>query len=217
MRSYETARSSFGILEFFAKALILVGLLAVIPALLALERQGAIALIGAVPGVAIVAMGFFGQAYAQTSRATVDSAEYAQQSLGLARDQFEISKQLLRLAQAPQTAATYTADAPSDTLNNISFDTDAQTSQSPTAAPLAKAAATPIEDSRDRDTTVDQMLEVPAVSKPKSLITADTKIDRMHRYSNTRIAESNGKFLIEDKSYDTLDEAKIAIDKAPQR
>jgi len=126
MRSYESARRSFGAMEFFAKALIVVGVLATIPAIIATEDRGPLALLGAVPGVAMMAMGFFGQAYAQTARASVDSAEYGQQTLALAREQLDISKQMLRLAQGTEPEATYTDEpAKTEDLPDISFDTEA--------------------------------------------------------------------------------------------
>ena len=54
---------------------------------------------GLIPGFAIMFLGFIGLVWTQMGRASIDSAEYAQQSLQLAREQLEISKQGLKQGQ----------------------------------------------------------------------------------------------------------------------
>lgn len=184
MRSYATARRSFSFLETFARVLVGVGCLSLIPVFMALELRGAVALLGAIPGVGIIAMGFFGIAYVQTARAAVDSAEYAQQSLSLAREQHEISKQMLRMAQTSQPGATYAPPTEPEALKDNSFDTAEPT---PVAAP-----------------------PMPALPVVKGEL-------MLHEYGGIKIEEQDGVFLIEDKSYNSLIDAKLAVDGARLR
>jgi len=112
MRSYEAARSSFGFFEFLARLIIAVGILAAVGiGVLASESMGRnvppplAAALGTLPGGLIALAGFFGLAMAQMGRATVDSAEYAQQALSVSRQQLELSQEAL--VQGKATAASY--------------------------------------------------------------------------------------------------------------
>ena len=67
------------------------------------------ALLGAAPGIILAMIGFFGLALVQMGRANVDSAEYGQQALQVARDQLEVSRQSLQ--QGRQLAASYAPQA----------------------------------------------------------------------------------------------------------
>ena len=61
-------------------------------------------LAGLVPGLAVALLGFVLLAIVQMGRAAVDTAEYTQQMLKIARDQLEVSQQGLRSQhQPPQT------------------------------------------------------------------------------------------------------------------
>ncbi len=66
-------------------------------------------LLGAAPGIILAMLGFFGLALVQMGRANVDSAEYGQQALQVARDQLDVSRQSLQ--QGKQLAASYAAQA----------------------------------------------------------------------------------------------------------
>lgn len=108
MRSYEAARLYFGILEFIGWCVIIGGIIFFFVGLstgsqvnLYGNRSGGMAFIGAVPGLAIMFLGFLGLVFAQIGRAGVDSAEYAQQSLKIAREQLDISKQALKQGATP--------------------------------------------------------------------------------------------------------------------
>lgn len=112
MRSYEAARGSFNFVESLARFIIGVGFLAALGGgTLGSEMAGRAAppwLIGglcALPGLIIAMVGYYGLAMAQMGRASVDSAEYAQQALQVARDQLEVSRQALQ--QGKQLAASY--------------------------------------------------------------------------------------------------------------
>ena len=99
MRSYETARNIFSFLEFLAWASVAIGVLVAIGgagAVSSFSRGGA-GMIAALPGIMIAISGIFLVGIVQSGRASVDSAEYGQQALQIARDQLEISRQSLKL------------------------------------------------------------------------------------------------------------------------
>ena len=68
------------------------------------------------PGFAVSFIGFLGLALVQIGRAGVDSAEYSQQTLKVARDQLEVSRQALRSPNTTPTsfAATVNPNSASD-------------------------------------------------------------------------------------------------------
>ena len=152
MRSYDAARGYFSFLEVLSWALIVLGtIVAFVAAAAAGSNSAMLAFVAVAPGAILAATGFFCLVFIQSSRASVDSAEYAQQSLQLSRDQFEVSKQLLRLAQGKDTPATYAAPGDATELTNISFDTDASsadletppTDTAPDAAGIGSDTSTP--------------------------------------------------------------------------
>ena len=98
MRNYQTARSLFSFLEFLSWAMVVLGVLAALILANSVSRyapQGA-GIMAALPGVAISFLGVVSAAMVQNWRAGVDSAEYGQQMLKLARDQLEISREALQ-------------------------------------------------------------------------------------------------------------------------
>lgn len=106
MRSYGTARSLFGFLELVAWSAVVIGMLAAFAG--ADTRSGGmfggnIGIIGAVPGIIITVLGLFQVAIVQAARATVDTAEYTQQMLKIARDQLDVSKQSLKQGERIET------------------------------------------------------------------------------------------------------------------
>ena len=112
MRSYDAARGSFSLFEIIARIIIAVGILAAVAGGgLAAESMGRnappalAAVLGALPGGLIALAGIFGLALAQMGRATVDSAEYAQQALSVSRQQLELSREVL--AQGKTAASSY--------------------------------------------------------------------------------------------------------------
>lgn len=102
MRSYEAARSLFGFLSFLSWVVIILGgFVALFGGAAASEMMGYGGeligfMAGAVPGLILALMGFFGLVFAQIGRAGVDTAEYSQQSLQISREQLEVSRQALR-------------------------------------------------------------------------------------------------------------------------
>ena len=103
MRSYGAARSYFSILEFLSWCIIILGGLVAIGAIMTLGQMSRsfggspmAGLAGLIPGASVMFAGFMGLVLAQIGRAGVDSAEYGQQSLKIAREELEISKQALK-------------------------------------------------------------------------------------------------------------------------
>ena len=116
MRSYEAARAYFSFLSFIAWCVIIAGIFVALAAFAAIGQStrgfggpaSGIAYFAAmVPGAGISFLGFLGLVLVQIGRARVDSAEYAQQSLKIAREQLEISKQGLK--QGAKFEAGYAA------------------------------------------------------------------------------------------------------------
>ncbi|MDU8913931.1 hypothetical protein [Aestuariicoccus sp. MJ-SS9] len=103
MRSYEAARSLFSFLGFIAWVAIIFGSIAAFGGASAASQvrsfgsgtNGMAVILAAAPGVALVFFGFLGLAVVQIGRAGVDTAEYTQQMLKIARDQLEVSQQAL--------------------------------------------------------------------------------------------------------------------------
>lgn len=112
MRSYETARRHFSFLEFFSWATVVVGVIVALGGL-GLGSQadifgrysGGMAFLAALPGLKIVFAGYLGVIAAQIGRAGVDSAEYGQQSLAVAREQLAISRSAAIREKGPSASS----------------------------------------------------------------------------------------------------------------
>ena len=111
MRSYETARKHFSALEIFSWCVVAAGVLTALggagmgsQANFLGGRSGGMALLAALPGLRLAFLGYLGVVGAQIGRAGVDSAEYGQQALKVARDQLEISRQSLKRQQGAPTS-----------------------------------------------------------------------------------------------------------------
>lgn len=107
MRSYEAARTYFSVLGFLSWCVIILGGLVALGSLIAVGQMSRsfggssmAGLAGLIPGVAVMFAGFMGLVVVQIGRAGVDSAEYGQQSLKVAREQLEMSRQSLKRQQA---------------------------------------------------------------------------------------------------------------------
>ena len=94
MRNYETARKLFSFLEFVAWGMVGIGVIASLFGAESVSQYGrnGATLAAAMPGIAIAFFGVFLVAIVQNSRASVDTAEYTQQMLKVARDQLAISR-----------------------------------------------------------------------------------------------------------------------------
>ncbi len=90
MRDYSTARSILSLVEFTCWAGVLVGVIIAFSSVGVASRGfGAPGILAAIPGIGIGILSLFGVALVQMGRAGVDSAEYGQQALKVARDQLE--------------------------------------------------------------------------------------------------------------------------------
>lgn len=167
MRSYQAARGTFTLVELMAwAAIILGGLIAILGASAAARGGAPGMLLGSLPGAGFALMGLFCRVYVQTARATVDCAEYAQQTLQVSRSQLEQHKQLVHLSGGLDTAPSF-----------------------------AEAAAAPVE----------QAAKVAPSKQPEASL--------LENYSGTTIKrQDDGTFLADNRSFDTLIDAKLAID-----
>lgn len=106
MRDYNVARSLLSFLELLFWIGVLVGLLLAFSLVSTASRGygAAPGLLAALPGLGIALFSLFGVASTQMGRAGVDSAEYGQQALKVARDQLEISKQAMKDSAAFQNS-----------------------------------------------------------------------------------------------------------------
>ncbi len=193
MRSYEAARRYFSILEFIAWCLIVLGGFIAIVAFAAIAEAnrrygGSPALLVIVPailpGSGIAFAGFMGLVVAQVGRAGVDSAEYGQQSLKIARDQLELSKQALR--QGAQAEPSYAA------LQAAKKDLQPDTAVSKGAAPSASYAAPPSETH-----------ETAKLAPPRA---------EALEYKGRVIQPENGQFVFGKMQFQSLEAAQRYID-----
>jgi hypothetical protein len=117
MRSYGAARGLFSFISVAAWLFIIGGAIGAVVGSAILQdmahsNRDVAGLVGTIPGILVSIMGFFTLAMAQMGRAGVDSAEYGQQMLQVARDHLDVSRQSLRKGDQPPT--TYTAQKPVD-------------------------------------------------------------------------------------------------------
>ncbi len=103
MRSYQAARSYYSFLEFLSWCFIVFGVIVAIVAITAMSQvsrgfggSSSLGIAGLIPGLMVSFMGLIGLILAQSGRAQVDCAEYAQQALQVSRDQLEISMRLFK-------------------------------------------------------------------------------------------------------------------------
>lgn len=97
MQSYAAARSLFSFMSFVAwSAIIGGGIVALVAMGAVMQFNGSAPAIisAALPGLVICLFGFLALVMVQIGRATLDSAEYGQQSLQVARDQLAFAKQV---------------------------------------------------------------------------------------------------------------------------
>lgn len=121
MRSYQVARKLFSFLEFLFWVQVVIGAVIVIVSPVLLDQVFVLPLkpVGVAVGINVALVGLFGVALVQMGRATVDTAEYSQQSLQVARDQIGISRQMLALADGTSEKASYGAIPTSEVGTSI--------------------------------------------------------------------------------------------------
>lgn len=108
MRSYHVARGMFSLMSVMSWLIIGAGALGAIAGSSAIaeyypRQPFAPIVLGVIPGTLLGILGLFGLAFAQMGRAGVDSAEYGQQMLQIARDSLDVSRQSLRHTEQMKT------------------------------------------------------------------------------------------------------------------
>lgn len=132
MKSYDAARKAHDSREFWARVIIGIGLIGTVLGIGLGREFGGIpmAALGALPGIVLYMQGTSALVSAQNGRAMVDTAEHTQLSLKVARDQLEISKELLSLSrQGTQSTSPTTGSA----IPSLSFDTNEPAANDATA------------------------------------------------------------------------------------
>lgn len=145
MRSYGAARSLFSIVSVMAWIMLIGGVILFFAGgnagaswaqwNRAPEELGVI--LGVIPGTLITIIGFFSLVTAQMGRAGVDSAEYGQQMLQIARDHLDISRQTLNkgdtarqcFAALPETTGPRATASYADTPQPVSTTTPQLTTE----------------------------------------------------------------------------------------
>ncbi|WP_120631524.1 hypothetical protein [Ruegeria sp. EL01] len=195
MRSYQAARTYFSLLEFICWGVIAIG------ALIAIIRVSAVGqmsrnfggppmagITALIPGFMIMFGGLFCLVMVQIGRAGVDTAEYTQQNLKVARDHLEISKQALSQGRTvDQGFAGLTkaqgSEATHESAVGFGSTQSSHTSErSPQKPPAAKDQAVP---------------------QPS---------DEAFEYKGKRIALENGQFIFGRSSFRTIEAAQRYID-----
>lgn len=155
MRSYETARRFFGFLEFMAWLIVLLGIGGAIIGLMIASDvakyqhvPGALTLIGLIPGLFVLFLGVIGIVLAQSSRASVDTAELTGQILKVARDQLEVSKQGQRQSHAAATDFSTLAER-KDAAPGVNFTAKPAQANGAQAGASGSAAASEISAAAD--------------------------------------------------------------------
>lgn len=199
MRSYEAARTYFSILGFISWCVIGVGAIVAFYAMMQMDQSsrnvGAMGLGGSPPqflnvtifvlGLWIAFSGFLGLVVAQVGRAGVDTAEYTQQGLKVARDQLEVSRQALKQGSVDEQgyAALQTAKADLGTAGGASTGSE--------TASFAEAA-------------------VPEKRTPKTRHQPGEIIE--YRSKNIRVVEAG--YIFGGTVYRTIEGAQSRIDEA---
>jgi hypothetical protein len=204
MRSYDTARGVFSFLGFCAAALIGLGVIVAFLGGFATQSLGRNAgalqfFLGAMPGIMMAAVGVVGQCMVQMGRASVDTAEYAQQSLKVSRQHMELSQQLLE--QGKTTAASFASlkiQQPSQPAGSPQG--TANTGASYADQPSAAAASVPDQSKPDA---------LPAATTAAA--TATRAITHEEPIPLTPISQDitykDGKFAVGDRQFATKGEA----------
>jgi len=217
MRSYEAARGSFSLFELLARLVIAVGILAAVAiGFLASESMGRnvppplAAALGALPGGLIALAGFFGLAMAQMGRATVDSAEYAQQALSVSRQQLELSQQMLE--QGKTAAASYAELLKRQPVAKVSSPETAMnsdTGSSYATRPAQAKPATQLGEDTEPMTVGGGTLNTPAQLESAPEITVENMLSQTGQKSPApEITKVGSSYMVGNKAFKTRGEAK---------
>ncbi|MEM6465277.1 MAG: hypothetical protein AAF679_02055 [Pseudomonadota bacterium] len=193
MRSYEAARSAFSFAGGMAWTLTTIGLLIIVLGVFAASQATGpmaglpLVVLAAAPGIIIAGTGYFFQIVIQSSRTSVDCAEYAQQALQVARDQLAINQEMLTLAKANSDVVGYASES---MPQNISFDTDVP------ATTYEAAAQAPVGDQASEE------VAIPPAGK------SGTEIYLGHQIQRTALG-----FQVGEDVFPSLKKARSAVDR----
>ncbi len=200
MRSYEAARSLFGFLAFLAWAVVVIGGIAALIAGGGVTSHygGGAAFLAMMPGIGLSLVGFILVAFVQMGRANVDTAEYTQQMLKIARDQLEVSRQALnsesRDAVSFTTKFEETTDKTGPSFSDVNVSKQAQIETPPEAR------------------TEDATEKTAAPSTPVSARVALGLEDGVLEYGGQTIEVRGGKFLVAEMTFARLAGAQDYVD-----
>ena len=204
MRSYEAARSLFSFLGFIAWSVVVFGVLVALVSAAGGSRFGGAGagLLAMVPGVAIGIAGFILVAFVQMGRATVDTAEYTQQMLKIARDQLDVSKQGLNQGKVLEQGFAALKSAPEEDGQGLTGKDGILHDTISAVRPAASFA----------DATSDASPTKASNSQSKLKLAPASKSVETIEYSGKEIHIEYGKALYNGISFDTLGKAKDYID-----
>lgn len=196
MRSYEAARGLFSFLAGCAWLIIAAGAIIAVMAAMAISNSGfgrppsdAQVMLATIPGLSISFAGFLALAIVQMGRASVDTAEYSQQSLSVSRQHLELSKQLLE--QGKTTAASFASLATRRLVPSTDTQTDQTEGASYSNQPAQSAATTE---------PVSAPLEIANNDAP-SLQSISKSDQKALPQPAPEIVYQDGKFVIGDKRF----------------
>lgn len=233
MRSYAAARELFSFLGFCSWVVIIFGVLVAIGGFAAatsgMIRNPSIlhGVLGALPGGTLSLLGSYGLALVQMGRAGVDSAEYGQQALQVARDQLEVSRQMLSQsslspASCQQVHATDTPPVDTETTDEPAADTAPSyaTRPEPVATTTAALEAEPANtDAADPPAALPEPLAeltvadiMPEPEPEPEPVTLEPSPPVFHQFAGSTIEEYDGTFTVDGREYDTLLNAKLSVD-----
>jgi len=192
MRSYEAARSLFSFLAFVAWSVVVIGVLVALIGMGSVSQYagGGAGLLAMVPGLGLALAGLIQIAFIQMGRATVDTAEYTQQMLKIARDQLDVSRQgLKRQQETPSSFAGQAAAGAAADQRSFSERIPAERPQKEVPKP-------------------DEAYVPRFLQKDQSAQPALENWD----YRGTRINKSDHGFLVEGETFQSLELAKLHVD-----
>lgn len=190
MKSYETARKIGSFLEFIGWIIVIMGIIAGLAMAnnagpyVSTDRK----ILTFVSGLSISLVGIICIGLVQHWRASVDTAELTQQILKVARDQLEVSRQLLAGHSGVSTSFADAA-AKTEEESRASFADIGNASEGQQGAPAIEAAHS------DSAPTAEDL-------QPKKMID----------YNGAEISQTAAGFLAHDVMFETLDGAKEFVD-----
>jgi len=201
MRSYEAARGLFSFLGFCAWVVIIIGVIAALIGASAVSEMrgfgarpsGIATFSGLLPGLAMSFVGFIGLAMVQIGRAAVDTAEYTQQMLQIARDQLDVSKQGLNQGKALEQGFAALKQLPEEKP----------------AASFADARNNGAS-AKQKPVVLRQQIDAPSAPAPDRV--ALGLEDGALEYAGKTIQVENGQFLFAKMAFASFDGAQKYID-----